>query len=134
MSEQPVTMIEPAKDADWYAGYEDGIIGQTWLEHHRMLGFETEREHAVERGEIEKRIARARADHASAAQAAPGDRQPFRRIEQQLAGASADRDRYPHQYSPWIGAGFLVCALAIMGADFPLSRAIAEQILHRKAA
>src|SRR5688500_12611010 len=102
MNEQPITTLPTTHDTDWHAGYEDGIIGQTWLEHHRMLGFEAEREHAVERGEIEKRIARARADLATATDAAKRDDETFRKIEQQLANASEDRDRDPNQYSPWM--------------------------------
>jgi hypothetical protein len=98
-----------------------------------MLEFESEREHAIERGEIEKRIAKSTAEVATATQAAAHEEKAFRAVQEQLANATQDRDRYPTQYSPWMGAVFLVCAVAIIGADFPLSRAIAVQILHRKA-
>jgi hypothetical protein len=136
MSEEPVTTMiaSVTRDADWIAGHDDGFTGQTWLEHRRMLGFEAEREHALQRGEIEKRIGRAKAELTVATQVASHEEEGFRAIEQQLADATLDRDRYPTQYSRWMGAAFLLCALAIVGADFPLSRAIAVQILHRRAA
>jgi hypothetical protein len=126
-------MSRVARDGYWQAGYEDGTIGQTWLEHRRVLQSEAEHDKAVEVAGVEQRLEAARAEFAILNAEADRERQQFERLAAQMEHATTDRDRYPSQYSVPMGLTFIACAVLLLLADFPLSRAIAVEILHEEA-
>ncbi len=122
------------RDAYWRAGYDDGRVGQTWIEHRRILQAEAEQQKTQQQAELQKKLAISKAELEIAEDELERERGTYDKLAEALREATQDRDRYPSQYSRVIGSLFIVSALAIMAADFPLSRAISREILQDTSA
>lgn len=120
----------PHRDADWWTGYDDGQLGQTWLEHRRILRTEAEHDKAIQVAQLEQRLAGERAEQNVAKLDLEREEARYQDADTRLGAAQTDRHRYPGQYSAKLGLGFIVSAVLMMAADFPLSRAIAVEILE----
>lgn len=118
------------RDAFWMAGFDDGQVGQTWLEHERILRVDAERERADEIAECEQRVERAKADGEIANGVHAREQERYERVAEQYRKAAEDREKNPSQYSRAMSIIFILLAVAILGADYPLSQAISKEIIQ----
>jgi hypothetical protein len=127
----PPTEPSIARDAYWFTGFDDGKVGQTWLEHECILRADAEREKAAEIAACEQRLERAKADSEIAKDAFEREHKDYTDLATRLRNATEDRDKSPTQYSRSMSAIFCAFSVAILAADFPLALAISTEILYQ---
>jgi hypothetical protein len=132
--QQPAESIPPPPDGygpdekTWQAGFNDGVLGQTWLEFRRILGYESERERIEKVCEIDKAIAAAQAKVAIARDAYDRERFDLERVERQYMQTSNDCNQSPNHYSRRTGNVFVMLAILLIFADIPLTMSIIKEM------
>jgi hypothetical protein len=121
------------RERAWLKGHEDGVLGQTWLEHRRILEYETGRERGEKSFNIERSLAEAEASLEFARESAGRAREELDRVDIQLRAATVDHDGNPGNYSRSTGWLYLFFALILVVADFPLSKMIGNVMMNERS-
>ncbi len=132
--EPNVLTPEPSvvRDAFWYTGFDDGRVGQTWLEHERILQGDAQQEQVLAVASRQQQLERSKADLEIANAAFTREQQEYESIRNRHRDGVEDSDKNPTQYSRPMAVVFCALAVAILVADLPLAVAISSEIIRQR--
>lgn len=106
------------------AGLHDGALGQTWREYLKVLEHQAEQRRIDDVCATSKRMESQQAEFAIASENESIVRGEFNRVEEHYRLVADDKDRKPAAYNGLWGVVFIILAVLLVCADFPLTRQI----------
>lgn len=106
------------------AGLHDGALGQTWREYKKILEFQAEQRRVEDACTARKQLELLKAELSVAVEDERVIRIEYDQVEEHYRIVASDKDRKPSAYSGLWGVIFVLLAIILVGADFPLTRQI----------
>ncbi|HEX7833376.1 MAG TPA: hypothetical protein VF787_27245, partial [Thermoanaerobaculia bacterium] len=105
-------------------GLRDGSLGQTWREYRRVLEYKAEERRIEDELYVQRQLESERAQSNLAQETNRDALAEFEPVEKHYRLLASDKDRKPSTYNAIWGWVFVLLAITLVAADFPLTRQI----------